>query len=234
MIEIKLNRIFLNGELISYTDVYGRNYRSGAFYSALDKGDIKGLNAVLYEEAYKIFEEKTPVKIFEYLKNTPFFIAPASTAFHYNCIGGLLLHSVNVMLKYEEMFRDNKVPYLALLFHDFGKAFIYKPKPQPFPSYKNLQKYWKPFIIENRFLSVRDMTLFKIGELGGIFPYFCFSDDVLQAIAIHDNNWGNNSQNAYYSYDKVDKIALEFQSADSIATKEELIYNEVNITEDML
>jgi hypothetical protein len=235
MIEFKLNRIILDGKPIPYIQAYGENNIADAFYRALYRGDIKGLNADLYKEAYKIFEEKMPPKVFEHLKNTPFFIAPASSAYHYNCIGGLLLHSVNVMQKYEKMFGKDNVPYSALLLHDYGKAFIYKPNPEPFPSlYKNSQKYWKPFIIENRLLSIRDMTLIKMGELSGIFPYLCFRDEVWQAIAIHDNNWGFNSQNACYNYDNVSKIALEFQACDSLATKEEPTYDETNITENML
>jgi hypothetical protein len=68
----------------------------------------------------------------------------------------------------------------------------------------------------------------------GLFSYLDFGDELLQAIAIHDNNWGSNSQNACYSYDNVSKVALEFQASDSLATKEEPIYNERNISEDML
>jgi hypothetical protein len=234
MIEIKLNRIILDGETIDYHDVYGRGNKSGAFYKSLDKGEVKGLNSEKYIEAYKLFEKDLPEKIFEYLKDTPFFIAPASTAFHYNCIGGLILHSVNVVELYEKLFKGKKIPYAGLYFHDFGKAFIYEPNPEPYPSYKNSQKYWKPFIIKNRVLSVRDMTLFEVGKLYGMFPSIVFFDDVLQAVAIHDGNWGNNSQNACYSFDNVSKTALEFQASDSLATKEEPIYNETNITEDML
>lgn len=70
-------------------------------------------------------------KLLEWLKNTDFFRAPASTRFHGACEQGLVMHSLNVhraMTRYflEEGDSPESFAICALL-HDLCKANFYKP-----------------------------------------------------------------------------------------------------------
>lgn len=76
-------------------------------------------------------------KLLEYLSNTDFFGAPASTNFHSACEGGLCQHSVKVYERYKKLIEleygenyadkisDESIAIIALL-HDVCKANFYK------------------------------------------------------------------------------------------------------------
>lgn len=90
---------------------------------------------------YKIFEEKIwPMiepyadkkKVFDALKKSGFFRAPASTKYHLNCEGGLCEHSLNVtreLLRLTDHMKLNwqraASPYIIGFFHDLCKADQY-------------------------------------------------------------------------------------------------------------
>ncbi len=76
--------------------------------------------------------------LLDYLENTDFFIAPASTRYHGSFKGGLLIHSLNVYYslkdylsrpRTKELYRmeysDETIAICALL-HDLCKANVYK------------------------------------------------------------------------------------------------------------
>lgn len=73
-------------------------------------------------------------RLLEYLKETDFYTAPASSKFHLSVPGGLLRHSLNV---YDELLRlvnaygfEDKISHESIaitsLFHDFCKIGLYK------------------------------------------------------------------------------------------------------------
>ena len=77
-------------------------------------------------------------RILEYLENTDFYTAPASTRFHGSHPGGLLVHSINVFYclkdyltrsrakeQYNMDYTDETIAIVALL-HDLCKVNVYK------------------------------------------------------------------------------------------------------------
>ena len=77
-------------------------------------------------------------RILDYLENTDFFTAPASTRFHGSHAGGLLVHSLNVYYclkdylarertkeQYNMDYSDETIAIVALL-HDLCKVNVYK------------------------------------------------------------------------------------------------------------
>lgn len=70
-------------------------------------------------------------KLLEWLCNTDFFVAPASTKFHCACEFGLVMHSLSVykvlMERYFEEGKDSRESFaICALLHDLCKARFYK------------------------------------------------------------------------------------------------------------
>jgi hypothetical protein len=71
-------------------------------------------------------------KLIEYLANSDFFTAPASTKFHGNFLGGLATHSYMVYKIYSKLVKDfnRNIPSDSIiiggLLHDFCKVNFYK------------------------------------------------------------------------------------------------------------
>lgn len=87
------------------------------------------------EEFLRIYNEnikrKGADKLLDWLLNTDFFTAPASTKFHCACEGGLVMHSVSVYKvlrsKYFTEGVDNEESFaICALLHDLCKAQFYK------------------------------------------------------------------------------------------------------------
>lgn len=84
--------------------------------------------------------------LLEFLQNTDFFVAPASTKYHGSIRGGLVLHSLEVydnLLKLVETFKDDEHPAIdpnslkvAALFHDLSKMNYYKLSSRNEKEYK--------------------------------------------------------------------------------------------------
>ena len=86
--------------------------------------------------------------LIDYLTNSDFFTAPASTMFHANYAGGLCEHSLNVyhtMIDLIEVYRKqvpDLLPFtwesvaIVSLFHDISKTNLYEK------TFKNVKKYW--------------------------------------------------------------------------------------------
>ena len=79
-------------------------------------------------------EERLPEGFLNWLDQTDFFEAPASTIHHLDCEGGLLAHSLNVcerlleLVRAEEVLADisEETAVLVGLFHDLCKTGTYK------------------------------------------------------------------------------------------------------------
>ena len=70
-------------------------------------------------------------RLLEWLQNTDFFTAPASTKYHCACESGLLMHSLNVykvmMNKHFQEGEDSKESFaISALLHDICKVQFYK------------------------------------------------------------------------------------------------------------
>jgi hypothetical protein len=67
-------------------------------------------------------------KLLEWINNSDFFTAPASTKFHLSCEGGLCLHSINVFNELSELMPDFNKESLAIcgLLHDICKINFYE------------------------------------------------------------------------------------------------------------
>ncbi len=90
-----------------------------------------------FREAVKSIERDGIDKLMEMIEKSDFYTAPASTRFHGNYEGGLLLHSLNVYYRLREKKHDDSfwnekladVPdesiAIAALFHDLCKTFYY-------------------------------------------------------------------------------------------------------------
>jgi len=117
---------------------------------------------------------------------TTWLTSPASTRFHLNCEGGLLLHSVGVA---ETLLRikDTLAPHISDetciivgLFHDTGKVGM-PGKPYYIPEIKDKVATGKYFInteLVAMGLSLRSLYL--------VSQYIPLNDEEAQAIAYHD------------------------------------------------
>lgn len=95
-------------------------------------------------------------KVINFLENSDFFYAPASSIYHGNYKGGLLEHSLNVVkvaLKLYEDFKElspNRMQnineenvIIAALLHDVCKTYYYNPKIK---SRKNDDNEWEQYV----------------------------------------------------------------------------------------
>lgn len=73
-------------------------------------------------------------KLIEFLKNSDFFEAPASTRYHGNWAGGLVEHSMKVYEILKSKTEDNDSTKIIALLHDICKTNFYKT------DYRNVKK----------------------------------------------------------------------------------------------
>lgn len=92
------------------------------------------------EEFIKIYNENIKRegadKLLEYIMNSDFFTAPASSKFHSNCEGGLVKHSLNVYNRFKQNIENEfgkeqttiSAESIAIcgLLHDICKTYFYK------------------------------------------------------------------------------------------------------------
>lgn len=107
-----------------------------------------------YQEKFcQLFENKVSrdgaEKFISWLKNTDFFIAPASTKFHCACRHGLVMHSLNVYNvlrdKYFEDGDSEESFALCGMLHDICKAQFYKTSTRNVKNEETGQWEKKPF-----------------------------------------------------------------------------------------
>lgn len=74
-----------------------------------------------------------PVNMWDWLADSDFFTAPASTKYHGACLGGLYKHSTSVMKFLVQLTKDNSLrwknersPYIVGMFHDICKVDQYR------------------------------------------------------------------------------------------------------------
>ena len=77
---------------------------------------------------FSVIQRKGAKELFNYLKGTDFFTAPASTQYHSSSPGGLLTHSVNVCERLGKLATGYSAETIAIvsLLHDLCKANYYK------------------------------------------------------------------------------------------------------------
>ena len=81
------------------------------------------------EEFIKLLKETNREgmdKLIEFLENSDFFEAPASTRYHGNFKGGLLEHSMKVYEILKTKVEDNDSAKIVALLHDICKTNFYK------------------------------------------------------------------------------------------------------------
>jgi HD superfamily phosphohydrolase YqeK len=157
-------------------------------------------------------------KLLQWLDDSDFFYAPASTKFHGSHEGGLCEHSVNVweelvrLLKaYPEIKTNGETVVIISLLHDLCKVNVYKVESRN----KKENGIWKtvPYYVFDED--------FCYGGHGSksvylIQKYFPLTDEEAVAINCHMSTWDGNSSvgNAYQHY----PLAWLLHVADESAT----------------
>jgi len=132
-----------------------------------------------------VVKRKTEFDIFikKLEKETSWLISPASTKFHLDCPGGLLIHSVGVTstlieIKNTLMNSISKESCVIVgLFHDLGKIGTFNKKL--YIEDKQTYKYNNEVVCMG--LAIRSLYL--------VSQYINLNDDEAQAIAYHDGQY---------------------------------------------
>lgn len=175
------------------------------------------LNHMLFIERDGINELK------DYLENSDFFIAPASTRFHGNYEGGLCEHSMNVFQVLSSMniqlqFLKAKwetVSVIALL-HDVCKIGMYKEVEK---WRKDSQNKWESYIA----YEIQDDEPYGHGEKSVMIlsKYIDLTDEEMYCIRWHMGAFDNAVKGGDYSFNRAcEKYPLitALHSADFMAT----------------
>jgi hypothetical protein len=155
---------------------------------------------------------------------TDFYTAPCSTKYHLNIIGGLLLHSINVLeclINVNNQFQlnlNNESMYLCGLFHDLCKANYYYIEKR---NVKEDNKW-----IEKEVWAVNDKFPAGHGEKSCFIlqHYISLKPDELLAIRWHMGSFEAGIPDSYSiskSFDnanKYSKLIPALQIADQLAT----------------
>lgn len=135
-------------------------------------------------------------ELLDWLEDTDFYTAPASSRFHLSEKGGLLQHSLNVydelkrLLKaYPEIDVSEETIAITALFHDFCKIGTYKPETR---GKKTPNGQWEQYTIYNR------SEDFHYGGHGSKSVYLTqkfikLSDEEAVAINCHMSCWEGNT-----------------------------------------
>ena len=169
-------------------------------------------------------------KLLDWLENSDFFTAPASTKYHLAKPGGLVAHSVNVykrLLKlWEDQLFSDDVPYLTPseqesiaicgLLHDICKANYYTVEMR---NRKNEQGVWE----QQPFYTVKDQFPFGHGEKSVyiISTFMRLSRYELMAIRWHMGGFDDTVRAGSYSMSDAFKecpLAVLTHVADMMAT----------------
>jgi hypothetical protein len=174
-----------------------------------------------FDELFKKIDREGDDKLYNYLSlQSDFFTAPASSQYHLNIEGGLMIHSVNVaitLITLNEVFKtgfSESTLIVCSLLHDICKANYYVK------DFKNVKEngVWvqKPtYIIKDKFPmghSEKSVVM--------IMTYMKLSPEEMLAIRYHMGKWDLadsqiKSMNAAYDYTKLVSLV---QLADVAAT----------------
>lgn len=161
-------------------------------------------------------------ELIKYIESTDFFTAPASTKFHSNFEGGLLIHSTNVYnrLKYrlenDDLYKELKYPedtiILTALLHDLCKADIYKIEYRK----QKINDVWVDmpiYVMDDSFpLGHGEKSVFLIEK------YIDLSNEEALAIRYHMGAFMDGEANNASKAFNLSPLALALHIADSEAT----------------
>lgn len=118
-----------------------------------DAEQLGAMQLRFWHICHEKLKDRLPVEFIEWLQETDFFTAPASTKYHMSCEGGLLAHSLNVYDRLVSMSKEDSAlegyegDTLAIvaLFHDLCKIGTYqlgfRNAKQPDGSWKQVPSY---------------------------------------------------------------------------------------------
>lgn len=158
--------------------------------------------------------------LLNYLENTDFYTAPASTHYHGAYEGGLLEHSINVFkaLSESKYVSDYSMESIAIvsLFHDICKTGLYKIEMR---NVKNENGQW----VKKPFYKVDEDYPYGHGEKSVylIMKYMKLTDEEALAIRWHMGGFDDTVKGGSYSLGKAfsqSLLALELHLADMRAT----------------
>jgi HD superfamily phosphohydrolase YqeK len=161
-------------------------------------------------------------ELLEYIESTDFFTAPASTRFHSNFEGGLLIHSMNVYnrLKYrlenDELYKNlnycQDTVKLTALLHDLCKANVYKIEYRK----QKVNDIWTDmpvYVMEDNFpLGHGEKSVFLIEK------YVDLTEEEALAIRYHMGAFMDGEANNASKAFNLSPLALVLHIADSEAT----------------
>lgn len=161
-------------------------------------------------------------ELIKYIESTDFFTAPASTRFHSNFEGGLLIHSTNVYNRlkyrlenddlYKELNYSEDTIILTALLHDLCKADIYKIEYRK----QKVNDVWVDmpiYVMDDSFpLGHGEKSVFLIEK------YIDLSDEEALAIRYHMGAFMDGEANNASKAFNLSPLALALHIADSEAT----------------
>ena len=166
-------------------------------------------------------------KLLQFLLESDFFEAPASTKYHMSKFGGLCEHSVNVYERLKRIIRaeypDGKVPYsdetiaIVSLLHDVTKVNVYKMETRKQKKQRDDGSYiWEDVTC----YTYDDKFVYGHGEKSVfmIMKYMWLSDVEAQAIRWHMGPWVHDEARSYGDACKSNPLVFFLHMADSAAT----------------
>lgn len=171
--------------------------------------------------------------VIEYLEKSDFFVAPASTNFHGNYVGGLLEHSLNccklglqlreVLIAQKPELAD-KLPeesiIVVTLLHDICKANIYKEEIKNRKNDKGLWEKYRGYTVDYSKFPVGhgEKSVIMLLRLG-----FDLSTDEILAIRWHMSAWdlamqSPESKSNYSTAKDMTPLCSLMQASDCLAS----------------
>ncbi len=195
----------------------------------MEKTIDKDQNKRLFINAYKEYVKRPgSIELLNWIENSDFFEAPASSKFHLDVAGGLCEHSLNVCRNLKKLYELEKQAHPELtigmdkivicgLLHDLCKANFYKTEMR---NVKNDAGQWEKV----PYYTTDEQDPWGHGEKSVmlIMKYMKLEDDEICAINWHmggfdDRVRGGASKSISAAYEKY-PLAVLTQAADFIAT----------------
>lgn len=180
--------------------------------------------------------DETKKSILSYLEQTDFYVAPASSKFHYNCPEGLVKHSIHVAEtlvdlteKHGLVWERKDSPLVIGLLHDICKIATYSQTEKNVLVGKDPKT--KKNIWEQRLVYTYDNKLPHLGVHGDKSVAFLlmlaknadFTIQELSCIRYHMGNTQEGDAQAYSNVQRLEPLVVWTNVADTIASLTEPI-----------
>lgn len=159
-------------------------------------------------------------KIYEYLKSTDFFSAPASHAYHHSYEGGLAAHCSEVFINLGKLAGiigpeslSNEDKYLLAFGHDLAKINFYELSSRN----TKINGRWESvpcFSFTNR-IDTFDHEVDSMYRLMRLVPDTDFN--ILQAIRYHHGAFNDSTKGDYSKYCRSNPLVLMLHTADMMS-----------------